>query len=76
MPAGSLDPVEELIQQTHQKIKTLGDLESVQEKPLASGVGIEYMEICPTPQQGRDGSSLAIAALLKIRRAQSGPNSN
>jgi hypothetical protein len=41
MPPGSLDALEELAQQTYQKLKALGDLESVRETPLTSGVGKE-----------------------------------
>jgi hypothetical protein len=45
---GSLDTIEELIQDTYQKLKALGDLESVREIPIATGVGIEYAQSCPT----------------------------
>ena len=43
---------EELIHQTSQKLKALGDLESVREKPLAIGVGIEYPETPMTDSSG------------------------
>lgn len=36
------DILEELIQDTSQKLKALGDLESIVEKSLAVGIGIEY----------------------------------
>jgi hypothetical protein len=44
MPKGSLDGLEDLIQQTSRKLKALGDLQSVQEKALAIGIGIEFVE--------------------------------
>jgi hypothetical protein len=47
MPHGSLDSIEELSQQTYQKLKALGDLESVRETPLATGAGIEYPDNRP-----------------------------
>jgi hypothetical protein len=42
LPDGSLDTVEELIQHTANQLRSLGDLESVVETPLAVGMGIEY----------------------------------
>ena len=42
MPHGSLETIEELIQDTSQKLKALGDLDSVVENSLAVGIGIEY----------------------------------
>jgi hypothetical protein len=42
MPRGFCDPLGELIQQTAQELKTLGDLESIRESHLATGGGIEY----------------------------------
>jgi hypothetical protein len=42
MPRGFCDPLGELIQETAQKLKTLGDVKSVRETPLAMGAGIEY----------------------------------
>jgi hypothetical protein len=50
MPLGSLEPLEQLIQETFRKLKSLGDIESVREKPLASGVGIDYTEIITSLQ--------------------------
>ena len=45
---GSLDTIEGLIQDTYQKLKALGDLESVREIPIAAGVGIEYSKQGPS----------------------------
>jgi hypothetical protein len=42
MPEESLDQLERVIQETSGKLKALGDLTSVAEKPLALGVGIAY----------------------------------
>jgi hypothetical protein len=42
MPHGSLDTVEELIHHTAQQLRSLGDLESVEETSLAAGIGIKY----------------------------------
>jgi hypothetical protein len=42
MPRGSLDPLEELVQQTFEKLKALGDLEVVQERRLGTGMGINF----------------------------------
>jgi len=46
---GSSDTMEELIQNTAQQLRSLGDVESVVEQTLAVGIGIEY------PRQGHDG---------------------
>jgi hypothetical protein len=40
MPKGSLDELEELTRQTFEKLRALGDLETVPEQSLAVGVGI------------------------------------
>jgi hypothetical protein len=43
MPAkGDMDTIEELIRETSERLKALGDLDSVVEMPLAVGIGIEY----------------------------------
>jgi hypothetical protein len=44
MPDGSRDRLEDLIQETSQKLKALGDLQSVQERVLAIGIGIAFVE--------------------------------
>ena len=44
MKPGALDPLEKMIHDTTRKLKALGDLESVREKPLAMGLGIDYAE--------------------------------
>ncbi len=38
----ALDQLDELVQQTFEKLKAPGDVERVREKPLAAGAGIEY----------------------------------
>jgi len=47
-PHGSSTTVEELIQNTAQQLRSLGDVESVVEQTLAVGIGIEY------PRSGDD----------------------
>jgi hypothetical protein len=42
VPRHWLDQLDEVTQQTYLKLKALGDVESVQEKPLAAGLGIDY----------------------------------
>jgi hypothetical protein len=42
MPSESVDQLERLIHETSAKLKSLGNLTSVEEKPLAAGVGIAY----------------------------------
>ncbi len=57
MPDGSLEPLQELIQQTSQKLTALGDLESVREIPLAVGVGIDYAATSPSAQTANQGQT-------------------
>ena len=53
LPAnGDMDTIEELVQDTSEQLKALGDLDSVVEKSLAVGIGIEYPRSYP-PSVGR-----------------------
>ena len=57
MPRGSLDQLERLIQETSGKLKSLGDLTSVEEKPLALGFGIAYPDDSRVSPVGQSASA-------------------
>jgi hypothetical protein len=44
LPQDVLDRLDDSVQQVAGKLKALGDVESVHEKPLGAGLGVEYLE--------------------------------
>jgi hypothetical protein len=63
VPRHCLDELDQMVWETHNKLKALGDVESVREKPLAVGSGIEYPEL---PTSGNDAIGLGGAFQCKL----------